>query len=394
VGEPDSETVLPDVRDGLTAAARRLLVALCERRLRTPGYVKSARVVDAAARVAGRTGAGRIVYAELVAMVQDFSARYPLVDGQGNFGSIDSGRASAARYTEARLAALGLELLHGVGDEREDFVAGARRDELAVLPARFPNLLVNGAPSGVPPHNLREVIDATIAYINNPAIGTGELLGHLRGPDFPTGAIVDATGLRDAYECGRGQLRVRGRAHVAPGRRSYRSQTSVDPDSGALVHGYGPDDDGPDWARSLVVTELPFGVTKLGRGGVVAEIRRLAKTKQITGIVDVEDHSIEQLGMQVVIELKRDADPDKVLDALYTRTQLQRTIPMQLAALVDGLPQTIGLRDAIKHYVTHRHAVLAQLTGETSTPRIRELIVSDLRDLAGRYGDERRTTIS
>jgi len=246
---------LPDVRDGLKPVHRRVLYAMNELGLGpTRSYAKCAKIVG---EVMGNyhPHGDSAIYDTLVRMAQDFSMRYELIDGQGNFGSIDDDPAAAMRYTEARLARIATEMLRDLDMDTVDFVPnydGSRREPL-VLPARFPNLLVNGSSgiavgmaTNIPPHNLREVIDATIAYIDDPEIGTDGLLRHIKGPDFPTGGIIlGRQGIRDAYETGRGRVRVQAKAHVEP-----------------LRHG----------KEAIVVTELPFMVKKLGDNGLVQKI--------------------------------------------------------------------------------------------------------------------------
>ncbi len=293
---------LPDVRDGLKPVHRRVLYAMNELGLGpTRSYAKCAKIVG---EVMGNyhPHGDSAIYDTLVRMAQDFSMRNELVDGQGNFGSVDDDPAAAMRYTEARLARIATEMLRDLDMDTVDFAPnydGSRREPL-VLPARFPNLLVNGSSgiavgmaTNIPPHNLREVIAATIAYIDDPDIDTAGLMRHIKGPDFPTGGIIlGHAGIKDAYETGRGRVRIQARAHIEP-----------------LKQG----------KEAIVVTELPFMVKKGGDGGLIAKIADLVHEKRISEISDLRDES-DKRGMRLVIELKRDAIPKVVLNKLYKHT--------------------------------------------------------------------------
>src|SRR4051794_3607745 len=334
---------LPDVRDGLKPVHRRVLFSMNESGLQ-PGrpYVKCARIVG---DVMGKyhPHGDSAIYDTLVRLAQDFSMREPLVDGQGNFGSVDDDPAAAMRYTEARLAPLAREMLRDLDSDTVDFQPNydGQNREPVVLPSRFPNLLVNGSSgiavgmaTNIPPHNLREAISATIAYIDDPSITTEELIrGHIRGPDFPTGGVILGTaGIRDAYETGRGRVRVRARAHTEP-----------------LSHG----------KEAIIVTELPFMVKKGGDGGVIKKIAELVHEKKITEISDLRDES-DRNGMRIVIELKRDAIPKVVLNKLYKHTSMQSTFGVNMVALVDGVPRTLGLRQVLHNYVQHQRDVIVR----------------------------------
>src|SRR3954468_21696889 len=334
---------LPDVRDGLKPVHRRVLYAMNELGLNpTRPYSKCAKIVG---EVMGNyhPHGDSAIYDTLVRLAQDFSMRYPLVDGQGNFGSVDDDPAAAMRYTEARLAPLAREMLRDLDADTVDFVANYsnERNEPTVLPARFPNLLVNGASgiavgmaTNIPPHNLREAIAATIAYIENPEITTEGLMKHLKGPDFPTGGIIlGLGGIRDAYETGRGRIRVRARAHIEP-----------------LTHG----------KEAIIVTELPFMVKKGGDGGVMIKIRDLVIDKKIPEISDLRDESDGRTGMRLGIELKRDVTPDVVLNKLYKHTPLQSTFGVNMVALVDNVPRLLPLRSVIHNYVQHQREVIVR----------------------------------
>src|ERR1700716_2909837 len=335
---------LPDVRDGLKPVHRRVLYAMNELAL-VPGrpYKKAATVVG---DVLGKypPHGDSSVYDALVRMVQDFSLRYPLVDGQGNFGSVEGDPAAAYRYTEAKLSPIAMELLADLDKNTVDFGPNFddRLTEPSVMPAGIPNLVVNGSSgiavgmaTNIPPHNLREVIDATIAYIDDPDIDIERLLAHIKGPDFPTGGnILGKAGSREAYETGRGRGRVQARAHVEP-----------------LKQG----------KEAIVVTELPFMVKKGGDGGLIPKIAELVKDGRIPEIADLEDHS-DKRGMRLVIELKRDAIPKVVLNKLYKHTSMQSTFGVNMVALVDNVPRTLPLRAVIHNYVAHQREVVVRRT--------------------------------
>ncbi len=335
---------LPDVRDGLKPVHRRVLFAMSEAGLQ-PGRsrAKSSRIVG---DVLGKyhPHGDSPVYDTLVRLAQDFSMRYPLVDGQGNFGSIDDDPAAAMRYTEARLAPIAREMLRDLDQDTVDFVPNydGKNQEPLVLPARFPNLLVNGSAgiavgmaTNIPPHNLRETVDAVIAYIDDPEIDIEGLMKHIKGPDFPTGGVIlGSSGIRDAYATGRGRVRLQARAHVEP-----------------LSQG----------KEAIVVTELPYQVKKGGEGGLIQKIADLVHDKKISEISDIEDHSSDK-GMRLVIELKRGSIPKVVLNKLYKHTPLQTTFGVNMVALVDNVPRTLSLREAIGHYVDHQREVIVRRT--------------------------------
>jgi DNA gyrase subunit A len=333
---------LPDVRDGLKPVHRRVLFAMNEAGLQpNRPYAKCARIVG---EVMGKyhPHGDSAIYDTLVRLAQDFSMRNPLVDGQGNFGSVDDDPAAAMRYTEARLAPLAREMLRDLDADTVDFAPnydGQNREPI-VLPARFPNLLVNGSSgiavgmaTNIPPHNLRETISATVAYIDDPEIETAELMQHMKGPDFPTGGVIlGLSGIREAYETGRGRVRVRAKAHVEEGKQ------------------------GKD---SIIVTELPFMVKKGGEGGLIRKIADLHAEKKLPEITNVEDHS-DRRGMRIVIELKRDANPKVVLNKLYKHTPMQTTFGVNMVALVDNVPRQLSLKKVIHHYVQHQREVIVR----------------------------------
>ncbi|MBA3327006.1 MAG: DNA gyrase subunit A [Solirubrobacterales bacterium] len=336
---------LPDVRDGLKPVHRRVLFSMSENGLGpTRPYRKCASIVG---DVMGNyhPHGDSAIYDALVRLAQDFSMRYELVDGQGNFGSIDDDPAAAMRYTEARLERMAMEMLRDLDADTVDFVPNydGRKQEPTVLPARFPNLLVNGSSgiavgmaTNIPPHNLRETVAAVIAYIEDPAIETEGLMRHMPGPDFPTGGIIlGRQGIRDAYATGRGRVRVRGKAHTEDIGRGK---------------------------EALVVTELPYAVKKGGEGGLITKIRDLVIDKKIGGISNLEDHSSERGGMRLVVELKRDEIPEVVLNQLYKHTPLQTTFGVNMVALVENVPRTLSLREVIKHYVRHQREVVVRRT--------------------------------
>jgi DNA gyrase subunit A len=339
---------LPDVRDGLKPVHRRILHTMNEAGLQpTRPFRKCATVVGDVMGQFHPHGDDPI-YDALVRLAQDFAQRYPLVEGQGNFGSIDNDPPAAYRYTEARLARLATELLRDIDADTVDFgpnYDGSRLEPL-VLPSRFPNLLVNGSAgiavgmaTNIPPHNLRETIDAVVAYIDDPAIDTAGLMKHIRGPDFPTGGIiVGRQGIKDAYETGRGRVVVRGRAHIEPIGRGK---------------------------EAIIVTEMPYQVSK-GDGrndgsGLVKKIAEVVNEKKIPEIADLRDES-DKSGVRLVIELKRDVIPKVVLNKLYKHTALQTTFGVNMVALVDGVPRTLSLREVVHAYVDHQREVIVRRT--------------------------------
>src|SRR5215211_4397197 len=336
---------LLDVRDGLKPVHRRVLYAMHDLGLQpNRPYRKCAFIVG---EVMGKyhPHGDTAIYDTLARMAQEFSLRYPLVDGQGNFGSIDDDPPAAMRYTEARLARLATELLRDIESETVEF--GPNYDESTqepnILPARFPNLLVNGSSgiavgmaTNIPPHNLREVGGAVSAYVDNPDIDLKGLMKHVRGPDFPGGGtIMGSSGIEEAYRSGRGSVRLRAKAHVEPLRG------------------------GKD---AIIVSELPFMVKKGGDGGLITKIADLVREKKITGVSDLRDES-DRSGMRLVIELKRGGDPPEVvLNQLYKRTPMQATFGINMVALVDGVPRTLSLKELIEHYVAHQREVVTRRT--------------------------------
>jgi DNA gyrase subunit A len=330
---------LPDVRDGLKPVQRRIIYAMDEMNIRydTP-YRKSARVVG---EVLGKyhPHGDSAVYEALVRMAQDFTMRAPLIDGQGNFGSIDDDPPAAMRYTEARLSQIAGELLADIDKDTVDFTEnfdGSQREPV-VLPARFPNLLVNGASgiavgmaTSIPPHNLGEVCEAAIHLIENPEATVDDLMQRVKGPDFPTrGILVGSEGIKQAYTTGRGRAVIRGRAYIEEGRGGR---------------------------HQIVITEIPFQVNK---AALIAKIAELVKEKRIEGISELRDESDRQ-GIRIVIELSRNANPRTLLNNLYKHTPLQSAISINMLALVDGQPRVLTLKRLLEHYLEHRFTVITR----------------------------------
>ncbi len=333
---------LPDARDGLKPVHRRVLYAMHEAGLQpNRPRLKSARVVGDVMGYYHPHG-DQSIYDTLVRMAQPFSLRYPLVDGQGNFGNIDDYPAAAMRYTECRLTRLATEMLRDIDMDTVDFVANydESRREPSVLPSRFPNLLVNGSAgiavgmaTNMPPHRLGEVVDAVVQLIDKPEANADDLMKHVKGPDFPTGAIiVGRSGVRDAYRTGRGRIVMRGRAHVEELRGGK---------------------------NAIIVTELPYGVKKGGDSGVIKKIADLVNDKVLSEISDVKDHS-DRTGMRIQIDLKRDAIPQVVLNKLFKHTPLQTTFGYNAVALVDGVPRTLSLLELVRHYLDYQREIVTR----------------------------------
>ena len=337
------QRALPDVRDGLKPVQRRILYGMHQMGLRpTAKYRKSAGIVGEVLKSYHPHG-DAAVYDALVRMVQPFSLRYPLIDGQGNFGSVDGDSAAAMRYTEARLAPIAEELLADIEKRTVNFVPNYddSASEPSVLPARLPNLLVNGASgiavgmaTNIPPHNLAEVCDALIHLIDHPEATVEELVEILPGPDFPTGGVIlGREGILAAYATGRGRLVVRARAHIEEAARGNRF--------------------------AIIVTELPYQVNK---AALIEKIADLAKTGRLEGVHDLRDES-DRNGMRIVIELKRDAQPRTVLNNLFKYTQLQTTFGVNMLALVDGTqPRTLTLKRAMQLFIEHRQEIVRRRT--------------------------------
>ncbi|MCL4289075.1 MAG: DNA gyrase subunit A [Thermoleophilia bacterium] len=333
---------LPDVRDGLKPVHRRVLYAMHEAGLQPnrPRF-KCARVVGDVMGSFHPHG-DQAIYDTLVRLAQSFSMRYPLVDGQGNFGNVDDDPAAAMRYTECRLARIATELLRDIDADTVDFQPNydESRREPTVLPSRFPNLLVNGSSgiavgmaTNIPPHHLGEIVDAIVAMIDDPDIDVERLGRIVRGPDFPTGGvIVGRGGIKDAYRSGRGRIVMRARAHVEELRGGK---------------------------AAVIVTELPYGVKKGGDSGVIRKIADLVNDKVIPEVSDVQDHS-DKSGMRIQIELKRDAIPQVVLNKLFKHTALQSTFGYNAVALVDGVPRTLSLLELIRYYLVYQREIVTR----------------------------------
>ena len=336
-----TQRALPDVRDGLKPVHRRILYTMHERG-NDPSHPtrKSAETVGAVLGSYHPHGDAS-VYDAMVRLAQDFSMRYPLVDGQGNFGSVDGDPPAAYRYTEARMSKLAVELLRDIDKDTVDFVPNfdESKQEPSVLPCRVPNLLVNGSTgiavgmaTNIPPHNLREVIDAIAALIQNPDIDLAGLMEHIKGPDFPTGGIImGRSGIRAAYATGRGKITLRGRAEIEE-KKNGRFQ--------------------------IIVTEIPYMVNK---ARLIENIADLVKDKRIEGISDLNDES-NRKGMRIVIELKREANPQVVLNQLYRYTQLQDTVGVIMLALDGGVPKVMTLKDMLQKYIDFQDSVVRRRT--------------------------------
>ena len=333
---------LPDVRDGLKPVHRRILYSMYE-----SGYTSS-RPYKKCARIVGDV-LGRYhphgdtaVYDSLVRMAQDFSLRYPFIDGQGNYGSVDGDNAAAMRYTEARMAKISMLMLEDIEKDTVDFVNNFDESlqEPAVLPARIPSLLLNGTSgiavgmaTNIPPHNLSEIVDGTCALIDNPDIDIDGLMEHVKGPDFPTAGIICGTeGIRQAYATGRGSVPI-------------RSKVSFE-------------DSGKKGKEAIIVHELPYQVNK---ANLIIKIAELVNDKKIQGIADLRDES-DRKGMRIYIELKRDATKEVVLNQLYKHTQLQTSFGINMVALVSGIPKTLNLKEVLSHFVAHRKEVVIRRT--------------------------------
>ena len=341
---------LPDVRDGLKPVHRRILYAALEAGLRPDQrFRKSAALVGDVMKKYHPHG-DQAIYDAMVRLAQDFSTRYLLISGQGNFGSVDGDAPAAMRYTESRLSQLAMELVRDINEETVDFTPNYDNEELepSVLPARFPNLLVNGSSgiavgmaTNIPPHNLGEVVDAVIEYLKRPELANDReellkvVMGHIKGPDFPTGGLIlGRQGINDAYTTGRGSVKMRAVAEI---------------------------EEGPKGAPRIVITELPYQVNKARLAAKIAELVN-AKTNRLEGIADLRDESSERGGLRLVIELKRNAVPQVVLNSLYKRTQLQDNFNVNMLALVDGIPRTLNIAEVIEHYAAHQVTVITRRT--------------------------------
>jgi len=332
---------LPDVRDGLKPVHRRILYSMNELG-NTPDkpHKKSARIVG---EVLGKyhPHGDSAVYNAMVRLAQDFSTRYMLVDGQGNFGSVDGDGAAHMRYTEARMSKIALEMLRDIEKDTVDFKPNFDETlkEPVVLPSRFPNLLVNGSSgiavgmaTSIPPHNLAEVIDGAIMMIDNPDVKVDDLLECIKGPDFPTGGIImGKEGIRAAYRTGQGRVIV-------------RAKTEIEQNSKGK--------------SAIIVTEIPYQVNK---AKLIEKIAELVRDKVIEGISDLRDES-DRSGMRIVIEIKRDANPNVILNNLFKHTQLQETFSIIMIAIVNGEPKLLNLKQMLRHYLDHQKEVIVRRT--------------------------------
>ncbi|MBQ4372226.1 MAG: DNA gyrase subunit A [Firmicutes bacterium] len=332
---------LPDARDGLKPVHRRILYGMSTLG-NTPDkpHKKSARIVG---EVMGKfhPHGDTSIYDAMVRLAQPWNMRYPLVDGHGNFGSMDGDGAAASRYTEARMAPFALEMLRDIDKDTVDFVPNydGEEEEPAVLPSRFPNLLVNdsngiavGMATSIPPHNLREVIKGTVQLISHPDLSSEELMKYIKGPDFPTGAtIVGRSGIREAYTTGQGRVKIRAKASMEEGSRG---------------------------TVSIVFTEIPYGVNK---AVMISKIAELVRDKKLDGIRDIRDESSKG-EVRVVIDLKKDTNPRVMLNRLYKHTELESNFSIIMIALVDGKPKLLTLRDALLEYIAHQKEVLTRRT--------------------------------
>lgn len=332
---------LPDVRDGLKPVHRRILYAMHDLGIHADKpYKKSARIVG---DVIGKyhPHGDQAVYETMVRMAQDFNYRYMLVDGHGNFGSVDGDSAAAMRYTESRMSKISMELLRDINKDTIDFqdnYDGEEREPV-VLPARFPNLLVNGTmgiavgmATNIPPHQLGEVIDGILALSKNPDITTAELMDYIPGPDFPTaGLILGTSGIRQAYETGRGSITLRAKVEIEQSKSGK---------------------------ESIIVTEIPYQVNK---ARLIERIAELVRDKKIDGITDLRDES-DREGMRIVIEIRKDANANVILNNLYKQTALQTSFGINMLALVDGRPKVLSLKECLRHYLAHQEEVIRRRT--------------------------------
>ena len=355
---------LPDVRDGLKPVHRRIIYAMYEDKItHDKAFYKSATTVG---NVLGRyhPHGDSAVYESMVRLAQPFSLRYPLIEGHGNFGNIDGDKAAAYRYTEARLARLADEMTRDIEKDVVDFCNNFdnKRKEPTVLPSRIPNLLVNGSmgiavgmATNIPPHNLCEVIDGTIFLMENPNATVSDLMNYIKGPDFPTGAIICGTaGIYEAYQTGRGKVTVRARAEV------------------------------DDEKRRIIVTEIPYGVKK---SNLVESIADCVKDKKIEGITAIRDES-GRAGLRIVIEFKRDANGQVILNKLYKYTQLQDTCAINMLAIADNVPKLLGLKEILNYYIAHQENVITRRFNFELDKALKELHLNEGYKIAADNIDE------
>ncbi|HQP26948.1 MAG TPA: DNA gyrase subunit A, partial [Candidatus Syntrophosphaera sp.] len=332
---------LPDIRDGLKPSQRRIIYAMSELNLSPGGHFRKC------AKIAGDTSGNyhphgeQVVYPTLVRLAQPWNMRYPLVDGQGNFGSIDGDPPAAMRYTEARMQKVTMEMLEELDKDTVDFKGNYddTRKEPEVFPSRIPNLLINGS-SGIavgmatnmPPHNIAEVCDAVIALIDDPEMEIHDLRKYVKGPDFPTGGfILGSDGIKDYFETGRGRILIRGEAEIETAKNEQ---------------------------ESIIIRSIPYQITKTA---LIDRIVQLVKDKRIDGISDVRDESGRD-GMRLVIQVKRNADGNTVLNHLYKYTQLQSTFGVINLCLIDGVPQVVNMKEMLNNFIEFRHDVVLRRT--------------------------------
>ncbi|MFQ3548553.1 MAG: DNA gyrase subunit A [Armatimonadota bacterium] len=354
---------LPDVRDGLKPVQRRILVAMNDLHLGPNSqHRKSAKIAGDTSGNYHPHGEG-VIYPTMVRMAQDFNSKYPLIDGQGNMGSIDGDPPAAMRYTEMRMSHFAVEMLEDLDKETVDWEDNydQTRQEPLVLPAKFPNLLANGSSgiavgmaTNIPPHNLKELCDGFIYLIDNPDCEVSDIMEHVKGPDFPTaGMILGTKGIKSAYETGRGQIVM-------------QAQTNIEMLEGGK--------------SAIVITELPYQVNK---ANLALKIAQLAKDKKVEGITDVNDYT-DRTGMRLVIELRRDAQPRRILNYLFKHTDLRKTFGVIMLALVDGRPKVLNLKEIMQHYVNHRVEIVERRTKyELRRARLRAHILEGLRVALG-----------
>ena len=355
---------LPDVRDGLKPVHRRIIYAMYEDKItHDKPFYKSATTVG---NVLGRyhPHGDSAVYDSMVRLAQPFSLRYPLIEGHGNFGNIDGDKAAAYRYTEARLARLSEEMTRDIEKDVVDFSPNFdnKRKEPVVLPSRFPNLLVNGSvgiavgmATNIPPHNLREIVDGTVYLIDNPDATVSDLMNYIKGPDFPTGAIICGTaGIYEAYETGRGKVTVRARAEV------------------------------DEEKRRIVITEIPYGVNK---SGLVESMAACVNDKRFDGITALRDES-GRAGLRIVVEFRRDANGQVILNQLYKYTQLQDTCAINMLAIVDNVPKLLGLKDILRCYIEHQENVITRRINFDLEKALRELHLNEGYKIAADHIEE------
>ncbi|MDD4803160.1 MAG: DNA topoisomerase 4 subunit A, partial [Syntrophomonas sp.] len=331
---------LPDIRDGLKPVHRRILYALHDQGMtHDKPHKKSANIVG---EVMGKyhPHGDAAIYQTMVKMAQNFAIRYPLIDGHGNFGSIDGDSAAAMRYTESRMSKIAAEMLKDIEKDTVDWMSNYddNREEPRVLPARIPNLLINGSAgiavgmaTNIPPHNLSEVVEGIKAFIDQPDITIDELMNHIPGPDFPTGGIMGYNGIKKAYTTGRGSVKIRSRYEI---------------------------EERKNGKNAIIITEIPYQVNK---ARMVEKIAELVRDKKIEGIVDLRDES-DRKGIRVVIEVRRDVNINVVINKLYKHTPMEDSFGINMMSIVNGQPKLLNLKEMLSYYVEHRQEVVTRRT--------------------------------